>query len=224
MFGSVTDPVGEGVIDDFTHPPKANFTGICHPVKVEDRFQFILDLLPHAKTLGLIYADMPQSRSYNAWVRSMVRTPPFQHLTVLFRQVEFVKSEGGHKRMALLAKQHVLELNDQVDAFVAPNDQMGGQQPFAAMVFRHASKPLIGLNRPDVMEAWGATASMYPSFVWAGKKAGQMIHALLEGQSIQTLIPVWPRTGIALDLHKAEHFGLTISSEMLQRAGNNVRK
>ncbi|SLM31391.1 ABC-type uncharacterized transport system periplasmic component-like protein (fragment) [Desulfamplus magnetovallimortis] len=125
VFASITDPVGVGVIEDFQNPPKHNFTGICYPVKVEDRLKFIQKVLPTAKTIGLIHADMPQSQSYKNWIEETLKKPEFQTLKVIFRDVEFVKSDGGHKRMTMLAKKHVEELDSQVDVFLSPNDQMG---------------------------------------------------------------------------------------------------
>ena len=68
VFAAVTDPVGVGVIDDFQNPPKYNFTGVCYPVKVEERLRFIKKVLPHVNKIALIYADMPQSDSYKKWV------------------------------------------------------------------------------------------------------------------------------------------------------------
>lgn len=170
VFGNITDPVGEGVIDNFKNPPKANFTGVSYPVKVDERFRFIMKVMPNAKTFGIIYADMPQAHSYKGWVLRMLEKPEFQHLNVIFRQVNFVKSEGGHIRMAALAKDHIVELNSLVDAFISSNDMMGGQKPFAETVYKNSSKPLFGLGRKDVMDSWGATASIYPSLVWGGKK------------------------------------------------------
>ncbi|MCX4026200.1 hypothetical protein H0A36_15320 [Endozoicomonas sp. SM1973] len=222
VFGNITDPVGEGVIDDFTSPPKANFTGVSYPVKVDDRFRFIRKIMPTAKIFAIIYADMPQAHSYKRWVENMLNLQEFKDINVIFRKVKFVKSEGGHKRMASFAKEHILELNGIVDAFISSNDMMGGQKPFAEIVYKHATKPLIGLGRSDVMDSWGATASIYPSLVWGGKKAASMIKRLFEGESIKNIIPAWPATGIAIDLVKAKKFGLTIPHEIIEEAGDSI--
>lgn len=224
VFGNITDPVGVGVIDDFKSPPKANFTGVSYPVKVEERFKFIMDIMPNAKTFGMVYADMPQSHSYRNWVEKMLKKPQFKHIEVVFRQVDFIKSEGGHKRMAQLAQKHIKDLDKDVDAFVSPNDMMGGQEPFAKMVYNNASKPLIGLGRNDVMKDWGATMAIYPSLVLGGKKVAGMIKQLFEGKSIKSIIPSWPETGVAIDINKARKYGLDIPNNIIEQAGDSIIK
>jgi len=222
VFTTITDPVGEGVILSFDASPAYNFTGISYPVKVERRLRFIKNVFPKVKKIGLIYANMPQSRSYKNWLQSALKKAEFNDLEILFREVEFVKSEGGHERMTMLARRHVDELNSKVDLFISPNDQMGAQAPFARMVYQHASKPLLGLGRKDVMEYWGATAAIYPDLNTTGKQAANMVIKLLEGTPIKNIHPIWPATGIAIDIKKAKHFNATISKEVLEAAGNNV--
>ena len=222
VFGAVTDPVGVGVIDNFESAPKANFTGVCYPVKVEERLRFIQKVMPNAKNIGLIYADMPQSHSYVKWVEAALKLDEFKDLKFHFRKVDFVKSEGGHKRMTLLAKKHVKELDSKVDVFISPNDQMGVQEPFAKMVYETATKPLIGLGKKDVMQNWGATMSIYPSLEGAGNQIGKMIAKILKGAEVKEIIPQWPSFGVAFDLKKAKKLGFKIPADMVEKAGADV--
>lgn len=227
VFGAVTDPVGEGIIDKFDAPPKANFTGVCYPVKVEERLRFIRQVMPNAKKLALIDAGMPQSQSYRKWLEDALKQPEFKDLQIVFRSVEFVKSEEGHRRMTELAKQHVIELDKQVDAFLTPNDQMGVQQPFAEMVYKTASKPLIAVGKKEVTEGWGGTMSLYPDQEEAGRTIAGMVKQLFEGQPIQSIHPRWPQGGYAFDLNKAKKFGLTLPPKLLeaaQKSGSVVGK
>ena len=178
VFGSITDPVGVGVIDDFENPPKSNFTGIFYPVKVEERLRFTKKIIPNARKIGFIFADMPQSHSYVEWIKKALKQDEFKNLTIYYKSVDFVKSEGGHKRMTKIATKYVKELDSQVDLFISPNDQMGVQSPFAEMVYKTATKPLLGLGRKDVMDGWGATMSIYPDLKGAGKQIAHMIEQL----------------------------------------------
>lgn len=223
VFGAVTDPVGVGVIDNFEGPPKSNFTGVCYPVKVIERLRFIRKVMPGAKKIGYIFADMPQSHSYKSWIEDALKLDEFKGLEVIFRKVEFVANEGGHKAMTLFAKKHVTELRSKVDLFMSPNDQMGVQSPFAKMVYRTArKKPLLGLGRKDVMEKWGATMSVYPSLKGAGKQIARMIKQLFEGEDIRNIIPQWPEYGVAFDLKKAAKFGIEIPADLIQMAGEDI--
>jgi len=224
VFASVTDAVGVGVIDAFNTTPKANFTGVSCPVPVEERFCFVRRLMPQVKTIGLIYADMPQSHSYRRWVEDLVANDPeFSDLTVVFRQVELVTGEGGNWVMAEKAKEFVRELNPLVDVFLSPSDQMGAQQHFPRAVYETATKPLIGLARDDVMAGWGATASMFTSSRSMGLQSGKMIVELFEGTDIRDIVPEEPaNSGIAIDLRKTERFGIAVPDELIEQAGDNI--
>ena len=226
VFAAPTDPVGIGVIDDFDSPPKANFTGVCYPVPVKARLRFLRQLLPEARTLGLIYADMPQSHSYNGWIRELLESDPeFADLRVIFRPVPLVTGEEGDRRMAELARPIIQELDGQVDAFIKPNDQLGTRRAFSEAVWGHATKPLVGLVKNDVMGGWGATAVVYPSHESIGEQAAEMVSRLFEGATVDRLTPQWPvRYGYAVDLPKSRRFGMTVSVGILQLAGRNIIK
>ena len=226
VFGSPTDPVGIGVIRNFTSKPFANFTGICYPVPPRARFKFIKRLLPKARTFGLIHADMPQSLSYNKWVQDLVaHDPEFRGMKILFRAVPLITGENGSELMAAAAIPHIRELDSQVDAFIKPNDQMGTHRQFAEVVFKTATKPLIGLTQDDVMDRWGATAAIYPSHLSIGEQAARMIKDLFQGKTIAEIPPEWPKTyGFAVDLPKTRQFKITVPVELLQLAGENIIK
>ena len=223
VFANVTDPVGICVIEDFISIPKYNFTGISYPVRIKDRLRFIQQVFPKVKKIGLIYGNLRQSKSYKRWVQEALLLDEFKNIEVIFREVSFVKSEGGDERMARIAKKYVLELNDKVDLFISPNDTMGVQKPFAKMVYKNSTKPLIGLGRKDVMEEWGATMSIYPSLEEAGVTAAHMIYKLLNGSKIKDIKPSWPNTGVAYDLAKAKEFGIKIPKELIEEAGLNIK-
>ncbi len=161
---------------------------------------------------------MPQSQSYRKWLQDALKLPEFREFQVIFRSVEFVRSEEGHRRMAELAKQHVLELDPLVDVFLTPNDQMGVQHSFPEMVVKTATKPLIALGKKEVTEGWGATMSLYPDQEGAGRTIAGMIKKLFEGQPIQSIPPRWPLGGYAFDLEKTRKFGITIPPKLLEAA------
>lgn len=224
IFCSVTDPVGLGLIDDFTSPPKANFTGVSYPVRIEERLQFIKKAMPGKKTFGLVYADMPQSRSYYKWLQNALRQKEFMDLKIIFSKVPFVEGEKGHIAMAKQAQSSIDKLNSSVDGFISPNDQMGVQNHFTAMVYETATKPLVGLGRKDVMEGWGATLSIYPSLKHAGRQAAVMLKKVFKGIPLSQIKPEWSQTGVTFDLHKAQKFSLQIPQDLLKKAGNDIIK
>lgn len=226
VFGAPTDPVGIGVITAFNTTPTANFTGISYPVPVKARLRFIKRLLPTAKKLGLIYVDMPQSHSYNQWLQDIIaHDSEFTGLEIIFRSVPLITGENGDILMAEAAMTHIKALDSQVDAFIKPNDQMGTRQEFAQIVYKTASKPLIGIVKNDVMARWGAAAVIYPSHDSIGQQAARMIKALFEGKSIADLPAEWPeKYGFAVDLLKSKQFHITVPVELLLLSGDNIIK
>ncbi len=224
VFCAPTDPVGIGVVDALDRPPSGHFTGVSYPVPPKARLRFIRQLMPEARTLGLIYADMPQSHSYNAWLHELLaEDPEFADLQILFRPVPLVTGEEGDRQMAAAAIPLIKELDSLVDAFIKPNDQLGTRRALSEVVQAHASKPLIGLVRDDVMEGWGATAVVYPSHQSIGRQCGEMVAALLAGKPIASLPPSWPRQfGYAVDLSLTQRFGIRVPISILQLAGDDV--
>ncbi len=209
VFATVTDPVGLGVITDFGRAPPANFTGVSYPVPVAERLAFVRQLFPSVKNIGVIYADMPQSRSYVQWLQAFKDSAgAWEGLKFHFRKVPFVISDEGHRRMAALAVQFIQELDPVVDLFISPNDQMGAQRPFAEVVSKYATSPLIGLGRKDVAENWGAVASMYPSLDQMGKQAAHMLVRIFKGEAVQDIFPETPKQfGRIIDQKKLSQFG-----------------
>jgi len=226
IYTCVTDPVGLGVIDNFYQAPKANFTGVSYPVPVKSRLRFVTRLFPDVKTIGVIHADMPQSHSYNKWLKELLATnESFQSIKIIFRSVPLLKGEEGSKKMAESAIQHVKELNSKVDLFLSPNDQMGVSPFFPKMVYQYATKPLVGLTLKDVMEKRGATISIYPSQKSAGYQAANMLNRLFSGESFRSLHPEWPHeNGFAFDLSKTKQFNIAIPIDMIELAGKNIVK
>lgn len=224
VFSTITDPVGVGVIDGFSSAPKANFTGVAYPVPIKERFAFIRKLMPKARKIGLIYADMPQSHSYNQWIRDFLKTDPeFKDYEVLFREVPFVKSKGGMIRMGEESLKHIRELDSQVDLFLSANDQLGLQPFFPKNVHETATKPLVGVGRHDVMERRGAAMCIYPVPEGIGRQTAAIVKRLLDGASVKEVLPEETKEfGIAFDMDEIRRFGIVIPPDLLEKAGNNI--
>jgi len=222
LFGAVTDPVGLGLIKDFTSPPPSNFTGIAYPVPVRERLRFIRNVLPDVQEIGYIYADMPQSQSYLKWLQEILQEDEFSSLNFHFRVVEFVQSESGHVRMAMLSEEYIKELDPLVDAFLSSNDQMGVQPDFAQTVRRLSDKPLIGLGEKDVMDEWGAVISLFPDLEQMGIQLAGMAEQLMTGTEIGEIAPRWAPIGVAINLREAERLGISIPEAYIKRAGDRV--
>lgn len=219
IFASVTDPVGVGVIDEYDQAPPANFTGVAIHMLVDARFDFVRKLMPNVKNIGLIYADMAQSHSYRKWIEALLQQDGWEDITFHFRQVDFIPSDGGHARMTMISRKYILELDPIVDVFVSAHDQLGAQKPFATLVSKIATKPLIGVGFKEVREGWGAVASIFPDRAEIGVQAAIMIDRVFKGEKVQQIFPERPRKyGMVIDRSLVEKFGLTLTPELLKEA------
>ncbi len=226
VFAGVVDPVGVGVIKNFTSKPEANFTGVSVPLPVKSRLRFVKQLMPKVKTFGFIHADMPQSVSYNHWIQDLISSDPeFKDMKIIFRAVPLIKGEDGDRLMAESAMNHVKELDPIVDAYIKSYDQLGARKNFSEMFYANSKRPLIGTVKDDVMGRWGATAVIYPIGDSTGEQAGTMIKTLFQGGKIADITPEWPKKfGFAVDLPKTRQFDIKVPVEILQLAGENIIK
>ena len=172
VFCNITDPVGVGVVRSLDKPTDSNFTGVGFTVPVAERLRFLREVLPGAKKIGMIYADMPQSHSYIEWLKSTLQLKEFSDMELILRKVEFIEGDMGSKQMAQLAKNHILTLNDSVDVYMTPSDQMGTQRYFAETVAEFGTKPLLGLTGKEINEDWGACFALFSDQTLAGREAG----------------------------------------------------
>ncbi|MFL0799407.1 MAG: hypothetical protein K6L80_03070 [Agarilytica sp.] len=219
IYAAVTDPVGLGLIGDYGETPTGNFTGVAFHVPVEVRMNFVRELIPNLKHIGIVHADMPQAHSYRMWLENVLKQEEWKGVTLHYRQVDFIPSEGGHKRMAQMAARYIKELDPIVDVFLSPSDQMGAQSPFAKMASRIASKPLIGIGKQDVVDGWGATASIYPDEKALGEQAAVMVERVIQGERLTDILPERAkRFGIVIDKAKADKFNVTISDALEKKA------
>ena len=216
--------MGAGVIEDFASPPTHNFTGVTYAIPVEERIKFVKRLMPEARKIGLIYAEMPQSLGYNNWLRDYVKDNPGCHgCEIFFRSVPFVESKGGMIRMALESKKHIKELDQKVDLFLSSNDQLASQPFFPKNVYELSTKPLVGLNKKDVMEKRGAAMSIFPATKGIGRQTAKIIKRLLEGAPVKDVMPEKVKAyGVAFDMAKTRQFGIEIPDDLLRQAGQNI--
>jgi len=192
VYCSVTDPVTVGLIGPKAGDPP-HFTGVSFYLDPAERLGFVQRLFPRARNLGLIYADMPQSHSYNRWLRQALDKPrggPRLHL--VSQEIPFVQGAGGILRMALLAGDAAQGMEPQVDVFLSPNDQLGLNTAYYETLGRVIRKPLIGIGVTDARAEHGATAAIAPSFAGMGRQCASMMLQQMKGVPVAEIPPQAP--------------------------------
>ncbi|MBU0956163.1 MAG: hypothetical protein KKI09_12105 [Spirochaetes bacterium] len=213
LFMNVTDPVGLGVLNDLSGPPKGNFSGVSYPVPIRERLRFLQRILPEARRIGYLYADMPQSWSYNQWLDDIMAEPEFRDLQLVSRKVDFVAGENGSMRMAVVAAELAAQMNDTVDVFLAPNDQLGVNVEFSRRLSRVVSKPIVALGYQEGAVRSGALFSVYPDTVKAGRRVADMLQLLFSGADIKSIYPEQAPYDYILDRVQVQRFGITVPPE-----------
>lgn len=192
LFGMVSDPIGEGVIDSFDKLPQKSISGISFAINIRTRLRDLRKLLPHAKRIGVIYSTMPQSVSFKKWLDEAAAEDEFQDLDFVYRRIGMLPYENGPKDMIHMAKRHVIDIQNQVDVYLSPNDQMGIQPAFSQMIVRETNKPVFGLSEKDVNVDKGAVAASAPRLSSAGETMAQQLLRLKAGEKIFNIKPEQP--------------------------------
>jgi putative tryptophan/tyrosine transport system substrate-binding protein len=224
IFAAVPDPLSAGLIRGFNQPPLANFTGIGYAVPLTARLRFVRQLLPLARTIGLIYTDSADSLAYNEWLLRLLREEAeFRRFRLILRPLQPLNGADDEISMAAAAIPVIQELNQRVDLFLLTINEMGRGEALTAVMARHAAQPVIGLVRDDVMAGRGALAVVYPVHQSIGEQGGVMVASLLAGQPFKQLLPQPPaRYGFAINLAAANRARVRIPLTLLQLAGNNI--
>lgn len=219
FFAGVTDPVGIGLIDDYDLPPLGGFTGAGFTVDPVVRLRILRELLPGVRTVGIVYSEMPQSIAYRAMLERALEQPELSDLEIKFRSVEFISGEEGYRRSVQLAREYVLELNQSVDVFLSPSDQMGVHFSYSRMVLETAAKPLISLSPQDVSSNNGATAAVFSSYVQTGEILADLMLRYLGGEEFRNLHPKIAQPSIAIHYGRAARFNMMIPDQEQRKVG-----
>ncbi len=210
LFGVVTDPVGEKVIDGFNIKPSGRFSGISYAIDIRDRLRQMKQVFPKAKKIGIIYSTMPQSVSYKKWLDEVALEEEFNDLNFVFRRIGMLPYANGPRDMVHTAKRHARALKDQVDIFLSPNDQMGILPEFAQMILRETQKPVYGLGKKDALAPMAAVASSHPKLSLAGQKLAHQLLKLINGTPISDIPAEQPDFELVVNPATARHFNITL--------------
>lgn len=206
LFGMVSDPVGEGVIQSFNEPPTKRFSGISFAVDIRDRLRDLKNLMPNIKRIGVIYSTMPQSVSFKKWLDKAAQEEEFQNLEFVYRRIGMLPYKNGPHDMIHMAKKHVIDIKNQVDAYLSPNDQMGILPAFSQMIVRETDKPVFGLFKKDVNADKGAVAASAPRLSSAGQKMAEQLLRLKAGEPIFAIMPEQPEYDFMVNQATLDHF------------------
>lgn len=205
ILAGITDPSGSGLIKSDQHPG-GNITGTSGESPLKSHLDLLRQLVPKAKTIGIIYTTSDHGGEYNA--KKFAR---------------ICKQEGVHYKMYTIANtndmQQVAEsMASEVDAVYAPQDNgVASAMQTLVAVTNKAKIPVI--PAVDTMVKAGGLATLSVDQFQLGKLSGEMAARVLKGKKTSNYgIKVISKGKMTLNMSEAKKLGITFPASVVQEA------
>jgi putative ABC transport system substrate-binding protein len=206
VFCLVTDPVGSGLLKN-PDAPEGNVTGVHDFYEIDNHLNLIKELLPNAKTIGLLY-NAGEANSIALVVNS--EKPKAEAMG--FKVVEATASNSSE---VLAAVQSLVGRVD-VISITTDNTIVSGLEAVLKVADEN-DIPVVVCDVDSVER--GALAAYGMNNVSMGNKAGAMAAAILRGTPVSE-IPVDTATDyeLMINLKAAAAQGVTVPEALLAKA------
>ncbi len=205
ILAGITDPSGSGLIKSDQHPG-ANITGTSGESPLKSHLDLLKQLVPKAKTIGIIYTTSDHGGEYNA--KKFAR---------------ICKQAGVKYKLYTIANtndmQQVAEtMASQVDAVYAPQDNgVASAMKTLVSVTNKANVPVI--PAVDTMVKAGGLATLSVDQYQLGKLSGEMAAQVLKGKSPSNYaIKIISKGKMTLNLSAAKKLGIKFPASVLKEA------
>lgn len=209
VFGTVTDPIGAGLVTTLEHGD-GNVTGMSDAVPTVQHIALFKEVAG-IKTLGYIYTSNEANSQSSL---SLVKDGCAKAGIELVTQAITNSSE---------VKQAAESIVDRVDGIYLTTDNT----VFSALsslveVFGSAKKPIFSADVTGAKNGGCLMASGF-NYYKAGRATGEIVVSILKGEKKPSEIPVRFMTepsdsDLLLDLDAAKNCGITISGDLLKSA------
>ncbi|WP_018632707.1 ABC transporter substrate-binding protein [Neomegalonema perideroedes] len=204
VFTAVTDPVDAKLIASFAKPG-GNVTGLSDMSPVTDHVKLIREILPEAKTIGVVYN--PGEANAVSLLAALKAAAPGEGFTV-------IEASAARTSEVQSAAQG---LGPRVDVIYAPTDNTVASA-IAALVngAKASDTPVIG-GETSFVEA-GAVAALGFDYYQVGVQTADYVVEILKGRKPADLpARVAVGTDLKVNLEAAKALGITFSEELLAR-------
>lgn len=208
VFGTVTDPVGAGLVDDLNHG-KNNVTGMSDAIPTVEHIKMFAEITG-MKTLGYIYTS---SEANSVSAMELVEQGCKEAGLELVTQAISQSSEVKQAAEAIINRVDGIYLTTDNTVFSAVSSIID--------VFGKAKKPIFSGDVTAAKEGGIFMASGF-NYYKAGRATGEMVLKILNGTK-PTDIPVRFMTEASdsdflIDLDAAKNCGITIPADVLSSA------
>lgn len=205
VLGAVTDPVGAKLVASLDNPG-GNVTGVSDQPPVASQIKLGKELLPDAKTVGMLYSSTEVNSKYQ--VNEASKTAESLGMAVKEYPVASTNEIA----------QTVQVMSQNVDFIYIPLDNTIANAMQAVVGEANKSKTPI-ITSVDTMVEQGGLATVGIDQYTLGKKAGQMVVQILKGAD-PSVTPVYTfKEGVTvLNEKQAEFLGIQIPDNLKKEA------
>lgn len=205
VLGAVTDPVGAKLVASLDNPG-GNVTGVSDQPPVASQIKLGKELLPNAKTVGMLYSSTEVNSKYQ--VNEASKTAESLGMSVKEYPVASTNEIA----------QTVQVMSQNVDFIYIPLDNTIANAMQAVVGEANKSKTPI-ITSVDTMVEQGGLATVGIDQYTLGKKTGQMVVQILKGAD-PSVTPVYTfKEGVTvLNEKQAEFLGIQIPDNLKKEA------
>ncbi|RBR31454.1 ABC transporter substrate-binding protein [Enterococcus cecorum] len=205
VLGAVTDPVGAKLVASLDNPG-GNVTGVSDQPPVASQIKLGKELLPDAKTVGMLYSSTEVNSKYQ--VNEASKTAESLGMSVKEYPVASTNEIA----------QTVQVMSQNVDFIYIPLDNTIANAMQAVVGEANKSKTPI-ITSVDTMVEQGGLATVGIDQYTLGKKTGQMVVQILKGAD-PSVTPVYTfKDGVTvLNEKQAEFLGIQIPDNLKKEA------
>ncbi|KRL05709.1 tryptophan ABC transporter substrate-binding protein [Liquorilactobacillus oeni] len=205
ILAGITDPTGGGLVKSDKHPG-GNITGTSGESPLQKQLELLKQIVPDAKTVGIIYTSSDHGGSYNAK-----------------KFAKLCQENGVNYKLYTISStndmQQVAEqMTSQVDAVYAPQDN-GVASAMKTLVNVANKEKVPVIPSADTMVKDGGLASYAISQTELGKVAGEMAAQVLRGRKTADFPVAYVTKGTyVINQKEAELLGIKLPDEIVKQA------
>lgn len=205
ILAGITDPKGSGLVKTTQRPGK-NVTGVSGDSPLKQHLDVVQQVVPKAKTLGIIYTTSDHGGEYNA--KNMEKLAKKAGYTVKMYTISTTND-----------MQQVAEtMASQVDAVYAPQDN-GVASAMKTLINVTNQEKIPVIPAVDTMVKDGGIATISVSQYDIGYQAGVMAGQVLKGKNTATYpVKTITKGEMTINLKQAKLLGITLPKSMIKEA------
>lgn len=208
ILGAVTDPVGAGLVKDMEEPG-GNITGVSDKAPVFEQIQLATELLPEAKSMGVLYSSAEDNSKY-----------------------QVAEAKEAAQRLGLEVKEYAVPstnnisqivqvMGQAVDFIYIPLDNtIANAMPSVVNEANKLNLPII--PAVDTMVTEGGLATISINQFDIGVKIGEMTARIVKGETKPQNTPIYTfkEGDFIINSTQAEKLGIQIPEAIKEKAKN----